>query len=126
MSLYEQNIRDFSGLYADRPELFTQADLTSFSELKATFSEEDGVEKISDEIALWCEARPHIYNALLELPVVDDAQRGPGGKSTPVTHKGVMSLLENIMRTEPGEESDSTSNSTEPQKDKAAKSSNQK
>ena len=95
MSLYEQNIRDFSGLYTDRPELFTQADLNSFAELKATFSEEDSIEKISDEIALWCEARPRIYNALLEIPVADDAQRGPGGKPTPVTHKGIMSLLEN-------------------------------
>ena len=108
MSLYEQNIRDFSGLYADCPELFTQKDLASFSELKATFSEEDSIEKISDAIALWCEAHPHIYNALLEIPVADDMQRGPGGRTTPVTSKGARDLLENIVRTEPlpGQEGD--------------------
>lgn len=126
MSLYEQNIRDFVGLYTDRSELFTPADLISITELKATFSEEDSVEKISDEIALWCEARPHIYNALLEIPVTDDIQRGPGGRPTPVTSKGVMSLLENIVRIEPSEEKDPKSNSEESNKDKDSKSSNQK
>lgn len=129
MSLYEQNIRDFSGLFAERPELFTQEDLASFSELKRTFLEEERIEKISDTIALWCEARPHIYDALLEIPVAEDTQRGPGGRPTRLTTKEAMSLLENIVRTEPNDDKERKSTSSKSEKEdesEASKSSDEK
>lgn len=117
MSLYEQNIRDFSILYAYCPEVFTQDDLASLMELKATFSEKDGIEKISDDIALWCEARPRIYNALLEIPVAEDTQRGPGGQTTRLMPKEAMILLENMVRTEPRDNKDRKVNCSKPEKD---------
>ena len=130
MSLHEQNIRDFSKLYGDRPELFTQEDLTSFAELKATFSEEDDIRKIADAIAIWCKDRPYIYKALLEIPITESesVQRGPGGRSTPVTKKGMMGMLENIVRTESGANNDGKSDGSTPKQEKndlSSQSSNQ-
>ncbi|MEO0644637.1 MAG: hypothetical protein AAFZ17_00565 [Cyanobacteria bacterium J06650_10] len=128
MSLYEQNIRDFSGLYADRPEVFTQKDLDDLAKLQSTFTSEDDIQKISDSIALWCEARPTIYNALLEIPP-EDTQRGPGGRPTRLTTTEAMSLLENIVRTESDNKGDLKSNgsvSENDKDDKPSQSSDQK
>ena len=68
MSPYEQNILDFYKIYEEKPELFTDADRASLETLRADFSDDDNIEKVSDAIALWCEAHPHILNELLEMP----------------------------------------------------------
>ena len=117
MSPYEQNILDFYQIYEDNPELFTDDDRASLAELQATFSEDDNIEKISDEIALWCEDHPHILNILLEIPPGDTGERGPGGRPTRLTQKEALKLLENIVRqSKPDSESESPQPQTPPRK----------
>jgi hypothetical protein len=117
MSPYEQNIVDFYQIYQDRPDLFTDEDRASLEALKTGFSEDDSVEKISDEIALWCEAHPHILDMLLEIPPDDTDVRGPGGRPTRLTSKEALELLENVVRnSKPDSDSDSDSPSSQPQK----------
>ena len=102
MSPYEQNILDFYKIYEEHPDLFTNEDRASLEALKASFSENDSIEKISDEIALWCEDHPNILNALLELPPSDTGERGPGGRPTHLTPKEALGLLDNIVRSGTG------------------------
>ncbi|ASC71416.1 hypothetical protein XM38_023680 [Halomicronema hongdechloris C2206] len=101
MSPYEENILDFYKIYEEQPELFTDDDRASFEALKATFAEDDSIEKISDTIALWCEEHPNILNALLELPPSETSERGAGGRSTRLNPKEVLGLLDNITRSGP-------------------------
>lgn len=98
MSPYEQNILDFYKIYEGHPDLFTDSDRASIEALKASFSEEDSIEKISDAIALWCEDHPHILNVLLEIPPADTGERGPGNRPPRLTPKEALELLENIVR----------------------------
>ncbi len=112
MSPYEQNILDFYQIYKDHPNLFTEADRASLEALQATFSEDDSIEKISNEIALWCEDHPHILNVLLEIPPGDTSERGPGGRPTRLTPKKALELLDNLVRQS---EIDSNSASSQPQ-----------
>ncbi len=112
MSPYEQNILDFYKIYEEHPDLFTDSDRASLETLKATFSEDDSIEKISDTIALWCEDHPHILNVLLEIPPKDTGERGPGGRPTRLTAKETLELLENIVRQSKPE---SESSSPQPQ-----------
>ncbi len=98
MSPYEQNILDFYKIYEEHPNLFTDSDRVSLEALKAIFSEDDSVEKISDAIALWCEDHPHILNVLLEIPPADTGERGPGNRPPRLTPKEALELLENIVR----------------------------
>lgn len=98
MSPYEQNILDFYKIYEERPELFTDSDRVSLEALKEALSNENSIEKISDELALWCEEHPHILNVLLEIPPSDTGERGPGGRPTRLTPKEALELLDNIIR----------------------------
>lgn len=102
MSPYEQNILDFYQIYEDNPEIFTEDDRTSLAELHVTLSEDDNIERISDEISLWCEAHPHILNILLEMPLAEAGERGPGGRPTRLTPKEALGMLDNITRCGPG------------------------
>lgn len=112
MSPYEQNILDFYKIYEENSELFTDDDRISLEALKASFSENDDIEKISDAIALWCEEHPKILDALLELPPIDTGERGPGGRPTRLTSKEALELLDNIVRQS---KPDSESSSPQPQ-----------
>ena len=98
MSPYEQNILDFYKIHEEHRDLFTDKDCASLEALRATFSENDSIEKISDAVALWCEDHPHILNVLLEIPPVDTGKRGPRGRPTNLTTKEALELLENIVR----------------------------
>lgn len=101
MSPYEENILDFYKIYEEQPELFTNEDRASLDDLKTTFSAKDSIERISDEIALWCERHPHILNALLELPSSETSERAPRGRLTRLNPKEVLGLLDNITRSGP-------------------------
>lgn len=99
MSIYEQNIQDFYKLYHDRPDLFTDADHASLSELITSLSGEDRIDKISDAIALWCEAHPPILNAFVELPP-EETTRGAGNRPTRLSAKEALGLLDNMVRSD--------------------------
>ena len=98
MSPYEQAIVDFYQIYEDHPTLFTDEDCASLEALRATFSENDGIEKISNAIALWCKEHPHILHMLLEIPSNDTRERGAGGRPTRLTPKKALELLDNLVR----------------------------
>ena len=98
MSPYEQNILDFYKIYEEKPDLFTDADRASLEILRAGFSDDDNIEKVSDAIALWCEEHPHILDVLLEMPPGDTAERGPGNRKTRLTTKETLGLLKNMVR----------------------------
>lgn len=96
LSPYEANILDFNYIVIEKPELLTDEDRASLAELLSTLPED--IETVSDALALWYEARPHILNAILELPFGDTGERGPGGRKTRLTPKEAKDLLENIVR----------------------------
>lgn len=77
LSPYEANILDFVQIAEKQPELLTDEDRASLADLLTTLP--DNIEQISDKLALWYETRPHILNAILELPPSDTGERGPGG-----------------------------------------------
>jgi len=96
LSPYEQTILDFVYIAEKQPELFTAEDRADLNELVATLPED--VEEISNAIALWCETRPHILDAIFDLPIESDGDRAPGGRNTPLTVKESKDALENIVR----------------------------
>jgi hypothetical protein len=65
LSPYEETILDFIYITQTHPELFTAEYRADFAQLVATLPED--IEEIANEIALWCEAHPHILDAIFEL-----------------------------------------------------------
>lgn len=101
VSPYEANILDFNYLIQEKPELLSDEDRVSLKDLFSRLPEDVekvSIEKISDELALWCEEHPHILNVLLEIPPSDTGERGPGGRPTRLTPKEALELLDNIIR----------------------------
>lgn len=97
LSPYEETILDFIYIAQNQPELFTAEDRIDLAKLVATFPED--VEEISNAIALWCEAHPHILDAIFALPVEESASlRAPGGRDTPLTGKESKDAIENTVR----------------------------
>lgn len=97
LSPYEENILDFVKLAQTQPNLFTAEDRAALGELLVTLP--DDIEQISDALALWYETRPHILNAILDLPVEESAShRGPGGRKTRLNPKDVKEMIDNIVR----------------------------
>ena len=97
LSPYEETILDFIYVAQKQPELFTTEDRADFAQLVATLP--DDLEEISNEIALWCEAHPHILNAIFDLPVEElDSLRAAGGRNTPLTGKEAKDAIENTVR----------------------------
>jgi len=97
LSPYEETILDFVYIAQNQPELFTPEDRADFAELIATLPED--VEEISNAIALWCETRPHILDAIFDLPVEESASvRAAGGRETPLTGKESKDAIENTVR----------------------------
>jgi len=66
-----------------------------FAKLVATLP--DDVEEISNEIALWCKAHPHILDAIFALPT-EELFRAAGGRNTPLTGKEAKDAIENTVR----------------------------
>ena len=97
LSLYKENILDFIHLAETMPELFTQDDWVDFDKLVTSLKHEIETEKISNEIALWCEQHPAILKVFLELPV-SDKHRGPGGQKSQFTPEVFQEMLENVVR----------------------------
>jgi translation elongation factor EF-Tu-like GTPase len=95
LSPYEETILDFVYIAQNQPELFTAEDRADFAELIATLPED--VEEISNAIALWCETRPHIQDAIFALPV-EDSVRAADGRNTPLTGKESKDAIENTVR----------------------------
>ncbi|OKH43636.1 hypothetical protein NIES2101_29890 [Calothrix sp. HK-06] len=97
LSPYEENILDFVNLAKTQNNLLTEDDWVSLRELIATLP--DDIEIISDELALWYDNRPHILNAILELPIEESANnRGPQGRKTRLNPKEVKEMIDNIVR----------------------------
>ena len=97
LSPYEETILDFIYIAQKQPELFTPEDRTDFAQLVATLPED--VEEVSNAIALWCETRPHILDAIFELPVEESASvRAAGGRDTPMTGKESKGAIDNTVR----------------------------
>jgi hypothetical protein len=96
VSPYEANILDFNYLVTEKPELLSDEDLVSLETLLSNLPED--IEKISDELALWCEDHPKVLDALLELPPTDTGERGPGGRPARLKPKEALELLDNIVR----------------------------
>ncbi len=97
LSPYEETILDFVYIVQNQPELFTAEDRADFAELIATLPED--VEEISNQIALWCETRPHILDAIFALPIGEsDSVRAAGGRNTPLTGKESKDAIENTVR----------------------------
>lgn len=97
LSPYEETILDFVYIAQNQPELFTAEDRADFAQLVATLPED--VEVISNAIALWCETRPHILDAIFVLPVEESASvRAAGGRDTPLTGKESKDAIENTVR----------------------------
>ncbi|MEG4022521.1 hypothetical protein [Microcoleus sp. S13C4] len=96
LSDYEENIITFVYLAQTKPELFTAEDRADLKELLATLP--DNVEEISNAIALWCEERPQVLDAILDIPIDDlDSLRAAGGRATPLTGKESKEMLENSV-----------------------------
>ncbi len=96
-SPYEETILDFAYIAKNKPELFTAEDRDDLAELATTFPED--VEEISNAIALWCETRPHILDAIYALPLGEsDSVRALGGDDTPLTGKEAKDIVDNIVR----------------------------
>lgn len=97
LSPYEETILDFVYIAQNQPELFTAEDRADFAQLVATLPED--VEEISNAIALWCETRPHILDAIFDLPIEESASvRAAGGRDTPLTGKESKDVIENTVR----------------------------
>lgn len=97
LSPYEETILDFVYIAQNQPELFTAEDRADFAKLLATLPED--VEEISNAIALWCETRPHILDAIFDLPIEESASvRAAGGRDTPLTGKESKDAIENTVR----------------------------
>lgn len=120
VSPYEANILDFNYLVAEKPELLSDEDRVSLEDLLSRLAkdaEKVSIEKISDELALWCERHPKVLDALLEIPPSDTGERGPGGRPTRLTAKEALELLENIVRqSKPEPEPPSSQPQTPPRK----------
>jgi hypothetical protein len=96
MSPYEENILTFAYILEKQPDLLTAEDRAEILELLSTLPSD--VEEISNEIALWYETRPNIYNAILEIPVDNlDSLRAAGGRSTPITGAESKEIIENSV-----------------------------
>ncbi|MFK0733931.1 MAG: CHAT domain-containing protein, partial [Gloeotrichia echinulata HAB0833] len=96
MSPYEENILTFVYLLQTQPELFTPEDRADILGLLATLP--DDVEEISNAIALWYENRPHILDAILNVPVEDlDSLRAVDGRSTRITGTESKEIIENSV-----------------------------
>ncbi|WP_341731825.1 hypothetical protein [Microcoleus sp. EPA2] len=96
-SPYEETILDFIYVAQKQPELFTAEDRADFAQLVATLP--DDLEEISNAIALWCDTRPHILDAIFDLPVEElDSLRAAGGRNTPLTGKEAKDAIENTVR----------------------------
>ncbi|WP_226585663.1 hypothetical protein [Microseira wollei] len=97
LSPYEETILDFIYIAQKQPELFTAEDRADFAKLVATLPKD--VEAISNAIALWCDTRPHILDAIFALPVEELASvRAAGGRGTPLTGKEAKDAIENTVR----------------------------
>lgn len=97
LSPYEETILDFIYIAQNQPELFTVEDRADFAQLVATLPKD--VEEISNAIALWCDTRPHILDAIFALPVEELASlRAAGGRNTPLTGKEAKDAIENTVR----------------------------
>ncbi len=97
LSPYEETILDFVYIAQNQPELFTAKDRADFAQLVATLPED--VEEISNAIALWCETRPHILDAIFALPVGEsDSVRAADGRDTLLTGKETKDTLDNTVR----------------------------
>lgn len=97
LSPYEETILDFVYIAQNQPELFTAEDRADFAQLVATLPED--VEEISNAIALWCETRPRILDAIFALPIEESASvRAAGGRDTPLTGKESKDAIENTVR----------------------------
>jgi hypothetical protein len=96
LSPYEETILDFIYIAKTKPELFTAEDRADFAQLVATLPED--VEEISNAIALWCDTRPHILDAIFALPVEEASLRAAGGRNTPLTGKEAKDAIENTVR----------------------------
>ena len=95
-SPYEETILDFIYIAQTQPELFTAEDRTDVAKLVATLPED--IEKISNEIAIWCDTHPHILDAIFALPVEEASLRAAGGRNTPLTGKEAKDAIENTVR----------------------------
>ncbi|MEC4815158.1 MAG: CHAT domain-containing protein [Scytonema sp. PMC 1069.18] len=112
MSPYEENILTFVYILQNQPELLTAEDRTDVLKLLATLP--DDVEEISNAIALWYETRPHILDAILNVPVEDlDSLRAAGGRRTPITGAESKEMIENsVTQSSKSNQPDSSSSQT--------------
>ncbi|WP_460207322.1 CHAT domain-containing protein [Scytonema sp. NUACC21] len=112
MSPYEGNILTFVYILQTQPELLTAEDRTDVLELLSTLP--DDVEEISNAIALWYETRPHILDAILNVPVEDlDSLRAAGGRRTPITGAESKEMIENsVTQSSKSNQPDSSSSQT--------------
>ncbi|MFB2891674.1 hypothetical protein ACE1CI_01900 [Aerosakkonemataceae cyanobacterium BLCC-F50] len=112
LSDYEENIITFVYLVQTKPELFTAEDRADLKELLSTLS--DDVEEISNVIALWCEERPLILDAILNIPIDDlDSLRAADGRATSLTGKESKEMLENsVTQSSQSKQSQSSSSKT--------------
>lgn len=95
MSPYEENILTFADILEKQPDLLTVEDRADILELLSTLPSD--VEKISNEIALWYETRPQIFDAILKMPIDMENLRGAGGRSTPITGVESKEIIENSV-----------------------------
>ena len=105
LSPYEANIFDFVSVIKEKPNLLTAEDKLSLEKLLTTLP--DNVVEVSNQIAEWYEERPHIEDAIFELPIYTN-QKGAGSRKVKPTDKEIKELIEHIVHQSSNNQSSTT------------------